>query len=158
MSEEKSIESGKDKAAGLVKSVWLAGLGAYGKTLDSAQGQIDTISGKVKEVETKTGKNFTTFFEELVVKGKSLEEESQGKLSEAKEKASVNYEELLTQLKSGVKSIGSFPLAKMTKSGSSEQLKDISTKLDEILEQVNKSAKPKAKRAASAQKVSEPAE
>ncbi|MCY4046437.1 MAG: phasin family protein [Cellvibrionales bacterium] len=158
MTEEKSTESVKEKATDLVKSVWLAGLGAYGKTLDSAQGQIDTLAGKVKDVESKTGKNFTEFFDNLIVKGKSLEESSQGKFSEAKEKASVNYEEMMSQLKSGVKNMGSLPLVKLGKSASSDQLKDISTKLDEILEQVSTTAKPKAKRTASAKKVSEPAE
>lgn len=62
----KKLWSSKDEIA---KNIWLAGLGAYGKSIDEAKSVSDKSS---------------TLFEELVAKGAKIEESAKEKLSDKK--------------------------------------------------------------------------
>lgn len=70
-----TIKSTVNDAEVLARKVWLAGIGAYGKSFDEVQGryeQINTEAGKV--------------FEDLVSKGTKLEADAKVKFEEAKGK------------------------------------------------------------------------
>jgi len=56
--ESKKTSNEKD----MVRKVWLAGIGAYGRAFTEAKGAVDSLSGKSSEV-----------FDELVQKGQMLE-------------------------------------------------------------------------------------
>ena len=62
----KKLWSSKDEIA---KNIWLAGLGAYGKSIDEAN---------------KVSDKSSTLFEELVAKGTKIEESAKAKLSDKK--------------------------------------------------------------------------
>ncbi len=62
----KKLWSSKDEIA---KNIWLAGLGAYGKSIDEAN---------------KVSDKSSTLFEELVAKGAKIEESAKEKLSDKK--------------------------------------------------------------------------
>lgn len=132
-----------EKTSDLAKNIWLAGLGAYAKAMDGAQDQYGILTGKVKEAEEKAEKTTVTLFEDLVSKGKKIEETSQVKFTEAKEKATTSLEERLTQVKSNISG-----LPKLATGKKSEQLDEISEKLDTILAAISKDAAPAKKTSA----------
>lgn len=112
---KKDLKEFADKASETAKNIWLAGLGAYGKALDEAQGRYDKVSDKVNKESSR-------LFDELVAKGKKLESETSGKLNEVKEKTEASLEERLAQVKESLKF-----------SSTSSQLEDINQKLDKVL-------------------------
>jgi polyhydroxyalkanoate synthesis regulator phasin len=63
MSDEKSKV--KDKASEIAKNIWLAGVGAYGKAVEDAQGRLE-----------KAGVEPPKLFKELVKAGTALEDEA----------------------------------------------------------------------------------
>ncbi len=132
MSESIEIKEMAEKASELAKNIWLAGLGAYGKAIDEAQGQYEKVSGKVTEkvedVKSSTTEESTKLFDELVAKGKKLEDETTEKLSEVKEKTSNNLEDRLAQVKS------SLTFASRNDGNVEAQLDDLSKKLDLVIE------------------------
>lgn len=82
--KRKPLESGETVA----RKIWLAGLGAYGKSVEDAHGQIDKASQEASK-----------FFHDLVNKGQSIEDhsrealkdrisEAKGMISEARERIS----------------------------------------------------------------------
>jgi hypothetical protein len=66
MSEEKSKVS--DKASEIAKNIWLAGVGAYGKAVDEAQGRLEKAMEPPK------------LFRDLVKAGSALEEDARSAL------------------------------------------------------------------------------
>jgi hypothetical protein len=73
-----NIEMIKDKAASaevMARKVFLAGLGAYGKSYEEAKSRLETLS-------TDSNKMFS----DLVAKGEKLEAEGKSKFTEAKTK------------------------------------------------------------------------
>ncbi len=149
MSESIEIKEMAEKASELAKNIWLAGLGAYGKAIDEAQGQYEKVSGKVTEkvedVKSSTTEESTKLFDELVAKGKKLEDETTEKLSEVKEKTSNNLEDRLAQVKS------SLTFASRNDGNVEAQLDDLSKKLDLVIEALGakSSAKKTVKKSAS---------
>lgn len=127
-----------EKASDLAKNIWLAGLGAYGKAFDEAQGQYEKVSEKVNKESSR-------LFEELVAKGKKLEGETQTKLSEVKEKSAASLEERLAQVKESLSFSKNADLA--------SKVDELTEKLDLIIEAVGAKAAPK-KAAAPAKKAS----
>jgi polyhydroxyalkanoate synthesis regulator phasin len=125
-----------DKASEMAKSIWLAGLGAYGKAFDEAVAQY----GKVSKESSK-------LFDELVAKGQKLDAESHSKLAEAKTKTTATIEERINKVRSSV-NIGS-----LTKGGAdTDRLEELSAKvdvlsekLDALLDSMAVKAKPAAK-------------
>jgi len=63
MSDEKSKVT--DKASEIAKNIWLAGVGAYGKAVEDAQGRLE-----------KAGMEPPKLFKELVKAGSALEDEA----------------------------------------------------------------------------------
>ena len=141
MSESNEIKEMAEKASELAKNIWLAGLGAYGKAVDEAQGQYEKVSGKVTEkvedVKSSTSEESTKLFDELVAKGKKLEDETTEKLSEVKEKTSSNLEDRLAQVKS------SLSFSSRGDGNLEAQLDDLSKKLDLVIEALGAKSAPK---------------
>ncbi len=143
MSEAKEsveIKEMAEKASDLAKNIWLAGLGAYGKALDEAHGQYEKVSEKVNVESSR-------LFDELVAKGKKLEDETQDKLSEVKEKSSASLEDRLANVKESLS---------FTSKGSeaADELATISKKLDLVIEALGASAKKPAAKKPAAKKAS----
>ncbi len=139
MSEEKTLEI-KEKATDLAKNIWLAGLGAYGKAVDEAQGTYQKVTEKVKVASESAN-----LFDDLVEKGKALEGTTQEKLLEVKEKANVNLEERLAKVKESM----TFNFKKADTKSADELLEEISQKLDLVLAAVDKTpAKESVKKVA----------
>ncbi|MBL4631828.1 MAG: hypothetical protein JKY14_11950 [Paraglaciecola sp.] len=68
MTKIDSIRNKVNEAEEFGRKIWLAGLGAYGKSFDEAQGRYEKISVEASKM-----------FEELVVKGSKLETEAKDK-------------------------------------------------------------------------------
>ena len=66
MSDEKSKVT--DKASEIAKNIWLAGVGAYGRAVEDAQGRLEKAMGPPK------------LFRDLVKAGSALEDEARGAL------------------------------------------------------------------------------
>jgi len=145
MADTKEIKEMAEKASDLAKNIWLAGLGAYGKALDEAQGQYEKVSEKVNKESTR-------LFDELVAKGKKLEGETSHKLHEVKEKSTATLEERLSQVK------GSLTFTSKS-TDLATQIEELSSKLDLVLEALGAKAapakKPAVKKAASSAKAAE---
>ncbi len=81
--KRKPAESGETVA----RKIWLAGLGAYGKSVEDAHGQIDKASQEASK-----------FFHDLVSKGQSIEDHSREalkeRISEAKDRISEARERI----------------------------------------------------------------
>ena len=68
MTNTDQIKAKFNEAEEFARKIWLAGLGAYGKSIDEAQGRYEQLSADTQKV-----------FEDLVVKGEALETEAKGK-------------------------------------------------------------------------------
>jgi len=71
MTKTEQIKSTFNDAEEFARKIWLAGLGAYGKSIDEAQGRYEQLSADTQKV-----------FEELVVKGEALESNAKGKFKQ----------------------------------------------------------------------------
>ena len=65
MSKLEVIKEKFDVAEDTARKIWLAGLGAYGKSIDTVQGQYEKINADSNRI-----------FNELVAKGEALESEN----------------------------------------------------------------------------------
>lgn len=81
MSDEKNKVT--DKAGEIAKNIWLAGVGAYGRAVDEAQGRLEKATTPPK------------LFRELVKAGAALEEEAQ----EARASAISSVEERIKRVR-----------------------------------------------------------
>lgn len=133
---EKKVSEVTEKASDVAKNIWLAGLGAYGKAFDEAQIRYEKVS-----------KETSRLFDDLVAKGKKLENETSEKITEAKDKSSSGIEERLSKVRQSLGFGGSSSLEQLT-----EKVDELSAKLDLLIESLE--AKPKAKpsRASAAKK------
>jgi len=113
-----------DKASDIAKSIWLAGLGAYGKAFDEAHERYEKVS-----------KDTTRMFDELVAKGKKLEDTTSTKLSNARNSTTTSLEERIAKVRHnlGFGQPGVEDLAR--------QIDALHEKLDLIIETIG--AKPK---------------
>ena len=82
MSDEKSKVT--DKASEIAKNIWLAGVGAYGKVVDEAQGSLKRATPQPPKL-----------FRDLVKAGSALEEEA----TEAKAAAKSSVEERIARVR-----------------------------------------------------------
>lgn len=125
-----------DKAGDMAKSIWLAGLGAYGKAFDEAVTQYDKVS-----------KETSKLFDELVEKGRKLDSDSQTKLTKAKSKTTATIEERISKVRESV----NLPTLSMGVTGSAKidelnaKVDALADKLDALLDTV--ATKPKAPKA-----------
>lgn len=121
-----------DKASEIAKSIWLAGIGAYGKAFDEAVNQY----GKVSKETTK-------LFDELVEKGRKLDNENHSKLVEAKSKTTATIEERINKVR------GTVNLGSLTGGADAGKLEELNAKVDVLSEKIDAlldslASKPKA--------------
>jgi len=123
-----------DKAGEVAKSIWLAGLGAYGKAFDEAVSQYGKVSKETSKV-----------FDDLVELGRKLDSESQAKLSKAKNKTTATIEDRINKVRSSVNmaslNFGGADNAKIDEVNA--KVDALSDKLDALLDSMAV-AKPKA--------------
>jgi outer membrane murein-binding lipoprotein Lpp len=128
-----------DKAGDVAKSIWLAGLGAYGKAFDEAVSQY----GKVSKETSK-------MFDDLVEVGRKLDSESHAKLSKAKTKTTATIEDRINKVRGSVNlsalNMGGSDAAKIEELNS--KIDVLSEKLDALLDSM--AVKPKAAKTRSA--------
>lgn len=115
MSKLDNIKGKVTEAEDFARKIWLAGLGAYGKSFDEAQGQYEKISAEATKV-----------FDELVVKGSKLETEAKDKFQV---KASV--ESRVSEVR---KKLG------LDKVSSDQKVEELSAKIDALTDAVAKIA------------------
>ena len=85
MSDEKSKVA--DKASEIAKNIWLAGVGAYGKAVDEAQGRLEKAMEPPK------------LFRDLVKAGAALEEDAKDALEGASENAKSSVEQRINRVR-----------------------------------------------------------
>jgi DNA anti-recombination protein RmuC len=116
MSKLEMIKEKFDVAEDVARKIWLAGLGAYGKSVDSVQGQYEKVNADSNRI-----------FTELVAKGEALEGEAKTKI---KEKAAVDQRICDVRKKLG-----------LDKSEESDKINELSKKIDDLTDIVAKLAK-----------------
>lgn len=136
MSDRNHNQKTTEKPSDVAKSIWLAGLGAYGKAFDEAHERYEKVS-----------KETSRLFDELVVKGKKLEDDTQGKLTEAKEKSSTSIEDRIAKVR---RNLGFGDKASPSVAEISQKVDELSAKLDLLIEAVGVQSKPKKSVARSA--------
>lgn len=116
MSKLEVIKEKFDMAEETARKIWLAGLGAYGKSMDTVQGQYDKLNA-----------DGNRYFNELVAKGEALESETKEKI---KEKTAVDQRIADVRQKLG-----------LGKSTQENKLDDLNKKIDDLTEIVSKLTK-----------------
>ncbi|MBM7421964.1 phasin family protein [Spongiibacter marinus] len=128
---KKSLKDVSSQASELAKSIWLAGLGAYGRAYDEAQ-----------EVYEKASKDSPRLFKELVDKGNKLEVQAREKLGEASNIGkTISIEERISKMRA---SLG------FGHTASADDLERLEKKLDALSKKVDalsKASKAPAKAA-----------
>ena len=115
MTKLEQIKSKVGEAEDFARKIWLAGLGAYGKSYDEAQGQYEKLSSEASKL-----------FDELVVKGKTIETEAKTKI-----KATTNVEERVAEVR---QKLG------LDSQSSDEKVEELSAKIDALTDAVAKLA------------------
>jgi DNA anti-recombination protein RmuC len=115
MSKLEMIKEKFDVAEDVARKIWLAGLGAYGKSVDSVQGQYEKVNADSNRV-----------FNELVAKGEALEGQAKTKI---KEKAAVDQRIADVRKKLG-----------LDKSEETSKIETLSKKIDDLTDIVAKLA------------------
>lgn len=115
MTKLDAIKSKVTEAEDFARKIWLAGLGAYGKSFDEAQGRYEKLSVEAGKV-----------FEDLVEKGEKLETEAKDKI-----KARTNVEERVSEVR---KKLG------LDKANNDEKIEELSAKIDALTDAVAKLA------------------
>lgn len=113
------IKAKFNEAEEFARKIWLAGLGAYGKSIDEAQGRYEQLSTETQKM-----------FEELVVKGEALEEDAKGKFKQT----TSEVEERVADVR---KKLG------LDADNSDQKIEELSTKIDALTEAVAKLAAAK---------------
>jgi len=85
MSDEKSKVS--DKASEIAKNIWLAGVGAYGRAVDEAQGRLEKAMEPPK------------LFRDLVKAGSALEEDARHALEASSASAKSSVEQRINRVR-----------------------------------------------------------
>jgi len=113
----------KEKAATaeeIARKVWLAGLGAYGKGYEEVLGRVEALST-----------NSNKLFDELVVKGETLETEGKGKVKEVQTKVAAKTE-IETRIETVRTKLG------LNNTDSDQKIEDLNTKIDALTAAVAK--------------------
>jgi polyhydroxyalkanoate synthesis regulator phasin len=118
-----NIDMIKEKAATaeeIARKVWLAGLGAYGKGYEEVLGRVEALST-----------NSNKLFDELVVKGETLETEGKGKVKEVQTKVAAKTE-IETRIETVRTKLG------LNNTDSDQKIEDLNTKIDALTSAVAK--------------------
>ena len=121
MSKIDTVKTKVNQAEDLARKIWLAGIGAYGKGFDEAQGQYEKLNTEA-----------TKLFNELVDKGEKLEGEAKEKFQTEKENVKSNVEERVADVRS---KLG------LDQNDSDEKIEELSSKIDSLTEAVAKLTK-----------------
>ena len=124
MSDEKSKVS--DKASEIAKNIWLAGVGAYGKAVEDAQGRIEKVMEPPK------------LFRDLVKAGTALEEDAREAL-ENTTSARHSVEERINRVRENFH---------MQRHARIEDLADLHKKIDKLSRKVDQLSKALAEQGA----------
>ena len=115
MSEEKSKVS--DKASEIAKNIWLAGVGAYGKAVDEAQGRLEKAMEPPK------------LFRDLVKAGSALEEDARHAIETSSASAKSSVEQRINRVREN------FHMQRPTRI---EDIVALQKKLDQLSRKVDK--------------------
>lgn len=115
MTKLDAIKGKVSEAEDFARKIWLAGLGAYGKSFDEAQGQYEKLSAEASKV-----------FDELVAKGTTIESEAKATI-----KSKTNVEERVAEVR---KKLG------LDKVSADEKVEELSAKIDALTDAVAKLA------------------
>jgi polyhydroxyalkanoate synthesis regulator phasin len=127
MSNIDKIKETATTAEEMVRKIWLAGLGAYGKGYEEVKGRIESLS-------TDSNK----LFDELVVKGEKLEVEGKDKVKQVKDDVLAK-----TEIESRIETVRSkFGFAKADDNNDTK-IEDLSSKIDALTAAVAKLATTK---------------
>tara|TARA_R110001592_G_scaffold295594_2_gene565766 strand:+ start:124082 stop:124564 length:483 start_codon:yes stop_codon:yes gene_type:complete len=124
MSDEKSKVS--DKAGEIAKNIWLAGVGAYGKAVDEAQGRLERAMEPPK------------LFRDLVKAGSALEEDARQAL-EAGNAAKSSVEQRISRVRENFH---------MQRPARIEDITALQKKVDQLSRKVDKLARTLAEQGA----------
>jgi polyhydroxyalkanoate synthesis regulator phasin len=144
MSVEKSDDKSKvsDKAGEIAKNIWLAGVGAYGKAVDEAQGNLKEAQGNLKKAAAEPPK----LFRDLVKAGSALEEEAQ----EARAAAKSSVEERINKVREN------FHMQRLTRvedlASLHQKVDTLTRKIDALTKAINKQGGPTARTATTRKK------
>lgn len=119
MTNTDQIKAKFNEAEEFARKIWLAGLGAYGKSIDEAQGRYEQLSSETQKV-----------FEELVVKGEKLEENAKGKFKQT----TTEVEDRVADVR---RKLG------LDNDDSENKIEELSAKIDALTEAVAKLAAAK---------------
>lgn len=136
MTDDKSKVT--DKAGEIAKNIWLAGVGAYGRAVDEAQGRLE-----------KAGVEPPKLFRDLVKAGAALEEEARGAI-EAGQSARSSVQERINRVRE------SFHLQRPARGEDllalHEKIDRLGHRIDALTEALNAGALVKPRRKSSAAK------
>lgn len=121
MSKIDAIKEKVTQAEELARKIWLAGIGAYGKGFDEAQGQYEKLN---------TGA--TKLFDELVAKGEKLEGDAKHKLEAETKKLKSNVETRVADVRA---KLG------LDEDDTDKKIEALSAKIDSLTDVVSKLAK-----------------
>ena len=93
MTTTDTIKGKINEAEEMARKIWLAGLGAYGKSVEEAQGRYEKLSEEANKM-----------FDELVTKGETLEEDAKSKFKIALQTCARSLALIQSQLISASKS------------------------------------------------------
>jgi hypothetical protein len=130
-----NIEMIKDKASQaevMTRKVFLAGLGAYGKSFEDTKSRFESLSTESNKI-----------FSDLVAKGEELETQGKSKFVEVQTKISAKAD-LNTRVEALRSKLG------LNKTDGDQKIEDLNAKIDSLTAAVSKlTSKPTAKVAAS---------
>ena len=117
MTKLDSIKEKVNVAEDFARKIWLAGLGAYGKSYDEVQERVEGLNTEASKV-----------FEDLVSKGEKLEAEAKTKF---KEKTDFNVKDRVAEVR---EKLG------MDSKSNSEKIDDLTAKIEALTDSVAKLA------------------
>ena len=126
MSKIEAVTTKVNQAEDLARKIWLAGIGAYGKGFDEAQGQY-------KKLNTEA----TKLFNDLVDKGEKLEGEAKEKFQAETDSIKHNVEERVADVRSKL----GLDKKDSDEKSSDEKIEELSAKIDALTEAVAKMVK-----------------
>lgn len=127
MSDDKNKVT--DKAGEIAKNIWLAGVGAYGKAVEDAQGRLE-----------KAGVEPPKLFKDLVKAGTALEDEARGAL-ESRTTARSSVEERINRVRENFHN---------QRPARIEDLQALHKKVDQLTRKVDRLARALAEQGATA--------
>lgn len=121
MSKIDAVKEKVTQTEELARKIWLAGLGAYGKGFDEAQGQYEKLSTEASKL-----------FKELVEKGEKLENDAKEKIETEKTNVKNNVDTRVAEVRA---KLG------LDSTESEQKIEELSAKIDALTEAVAKLAK-----------------